>query len=121
MHQGENNAIVKKGCSLKNAIVEMSSKGLSMVTIVNDDNTLCGILTDGDLRRMLERGVDVYSVNVDSVMTVSPKYINYHEMAVHALQFMNDKHITGMPVVDENNLVVGAILMQDILKSGIVK
>ena len=121
MHQGKNNAIVKKGCSLKNAIVEMSSKGLSMVTIVNDDYTLCGILTDGGLRRMLERGVDVYSVNIDSVMTTSPKYINYHEMAVHALQFMNDKHITGMPVIDENNLVVGAILMQDILKSGIVK
>lgn len=120
MHKDTDNAIVKNGCSLKNAIVEMSTKGLSMVTIVNDDNKLSGILTDGDLRRMLERGVNVYAVSVDEVMTKSPKFIDYHEMAVDALQFMNNKHITSLPVVNENMQVVGAILMQDIIKAGIV-
>lgn len=119
MHKESDNAVVKKGCSLKNAIVEMSSKGLSMVTIVDDEDILAGILTDGDLRRMLEHGVDVYSVCIDDVMTKSPMFIDYHEMAVDALQFMNDKHITSLPVVDENKHVIGAILMQDIMKAGI--
>lgn len=120
MHKNTDNAIVRNGCSLKNAIVEMSTKGLSMVTIVNNNNKLSGILTDGDLRRMLERGVNVYAVSVDEVMTKSPKFIDYREMAVDALQFMNNKHITSLPVVNENMQVVGAILMQDIIKAGIV-
>lgn len=120
MHKGTENAVVKQGCSLKSAIVEMCSKGLSLVTIVDDQDKLIGILTDGDLRRMLERDVDVYSAKIDYVMTKSPKSIDYHEMAVDALQFMNNKHITSLPVVDENQRVVGAILMQDIMNAGIV-
>ena len=52
-------------------------------------------------------------------MTKSPMFIDYHEMAVDALQLMNDKHITSLPVVDENKHVIGAILMQDIMKAGI--
>lgn len=120
MHKGTENAVVKQGCSLKSAIVEMCSKGLSLVTIVDDQDKLIGILTDGDLRRMLEHDVDVYSAKIDDVMTRSPKSIDYHEMAVDALQFMNDRHITSLPVVDENQRVVGAILMQDIMNAGIV-
>ena len=70
---------------------------------------------------MLERGVDVYGEAVDSVMTRSPKWIDEREMAVNALQMMNNFRITGMPVLDENGKVVGSILMQDILKAGIVR
>lgn len=121
MYSGKSNAVVVEGCSLKSAIVEMSSKGLSMVIVVDQDNNLKGILTDGDLRRMLEKGVDVYTVNIDSVMTKNPRWIDSREMAVNALQRMNDLRITGMPVLDENKKVVGAILMQDIYKAGIVK
>lgn len=121
MHSGAKNAVVQKGCSLKNAIVEMSTKGLSMVTIVDENGTTCGILTDGDLRRMLETGVDVYAVMIDDVMTSAPKTIIGDEMAVNALQLMNDKHITCLPVTDENSHAIGAILMADIIKAGIVK
>lgn len=121
MHTGDNNAVVLEGSSLRNAIVEMSSKGLSMVTIVNEDKRLRGIITDGDLRRMLERQTDVYAENVDTVMTKNPKWIDEREMAVNALQAMNDYHITGMPVLDEQRCVVGSVLMQDILKAGIVR
>jgi len=121
MYSGAENAMVHEGCSLKQAIVEMSEKGLSMVTVVDADNHLVGILTDGDLRRMLERGVDVYHEDIDHVMTRSPKRIYAHEMAVDALQKMNDLRITGMPVLDANDRVVGSILMQDIIKSGIVQ
>lgn len=121
MHSGKENAVVFEGSSLRSAIVEMSTKGLSMVTIVDKDMHLKGIITDGDLRRMLERGVDVYNECVDEVMTASPKYIDYREMAVNALQYMSNRKITCMPVLDENEKVVGSILMQDIFKAGIVR
>ena len=121
MHSGEDNAVVTEGSSLRRAIVEMSSKGLSMVTIVDDKNNLKGIITDGDLRRMLEKGVDVYTECVDDVMTQNPKYIDSREMAVNALQTMSDKGITCMPVLDENGKVIGSVLMQDIFKAGIVR
>ena len=121
MHSGSENAIVREGSSLNQAIVEMSAKGLSMVIIVDDANRLEGIVTDGDLRRMLERGIDVYNETVDNVMTKPPKWIDEREMAVNALQRMTDMRITGMPVLNAEEKVVGAILMQDIYKAGIVK
>jgi len=121
MYSGERNAVVPEGSSLRNAIIEMSGKGLSMVTIVDAEGHLKGIITDGDLRRMLEKGVDVYNECVDNVMTKNPKYTDYREMAVNALQFMSDRKITCMPVLDENEIVIGSILMQDIFKAGIVK
>lgn len=121
MHSGSENATVMTGSTLRSAIVEMSAKGLSMVTVVNEDRKLLGIITDGDLRRMLEKGLDVYNQSIDSVMTKSPKWIDLREPAVNALQRMNDLHITSMPVLDETGCVVGSILLQDIIKAGIVQ
>jgi arabinose-5-phosphate isomerase len=121
MHSGDENAVIAQGSSLRSAIVEMSTKGLSMVTIIDATHKLKGIITDGDLRRMLERGVDVYNECVDNVMTTSPKFIDYREMAVNALQFMSNSKITCMPVLDEQKCVVGSVLMQDIFKAGIVR
>jgi len=121
MHSGKDNAVVSEGSSLRSAIVEMSTKGLSMVTVVDAQGKLKGIITDGDLRRMLEKGVDVYNESIDTVMTKNPKWIDSREMAVNALQFMSDKRITSMPVLDEQEKVVGSILMQDIYKAGIVR
>ena len=120
MHTGDENAVVQQGSTLRSAIIEMSSKGLSMVTIVDQENKLKGIIPDGDLRRMLEHGVDVYQEMVDHVMTKLPKYINSQDMAVNALQKMSDFRITGMPVLDNSDCVVGSILMQDIYKAGII-
>ena len=120
MHSDSENAVIREGSTLRSAIVEMSGKGLSMVVVVDGDNKLRGIITDGDLRRMLERGVDVYNEVVDNVMTRDPKYIDKRDMAVNALQKMSDLRITGMPVLNENGFVVGSILMQDIYKAGIV-
>ena len=121
MYTGEHNATVQEGNSLRSAIVEMSSKGLSMVTVVDSGNYLKGIITDGDLRRMLERGVDVYHESVDAVMTKNPKWIDERELAVNAMQAMNNYRITGMPVLNESKSVVGSILMQDIFKAGIIR
>lgn len=121
MHKGSENATVCQGSSLRSAIVEMRTMGLSMVTIVDQEGNLRGIITDGDLRRMLEKGVDVYNETIDHVMTRNPKWIDSRELAVNALQFMSDRRITNMPVLDEKRKVVGAILMQDIIKAGIVR
>lgn len=120
MHRDEKNAVVPEGSSLRQAIVEMSAKGLSMVSIVDEHRYLKGIITDGDLRRMLERGVDVYNEIIDNVMTKTPKSIDEREMAVNALQIMSDFRITSMPVLDDEKRVVGTILMQDIFKAGII-
>ncbi len=121
MHTGAENATVLSGNTLRNAIVEMSAKGLSMVTVIDEDQKLLGIITDGDLRRMLEKGLDVYNQSIDSVMTHNPKWIDQREPAVNALQRMNDLHITSMPVLDGEGHVVGSVLLQDIIKAGIVQ
>jgi len=121
MHGGQENATVLRGSTLRSAIVEMSSKALNMVTVVDENQHLLGIITDGDLRRMLERGVDVYNEIVDCVMTPDPKWIDSREMAVNALQILNDQHITCMPVLNQTGTVVGSVLMQDIIKAGIVR
>lgn len=121
MHSGKDNAVILADNSLRNAIIEMSSKGLSMVTIVDEEKHLKGIITDGDLRRMLEKGVDVYNETVSNVMTKTPKWIDCREMAVNALQKMSDLKITCMPVLDQEKKVVGSVLMQDIFKAGIVR
>lgn len=121
MHADEDNAVVLQGSTMQNAIIEMSAKGLSMVVVTDEDRQLRGIITDGDLRRMLNKGLDVYHEVVDHVMTTTPKWVDSREMAVNALQMMNDKKITCMPVLDENHRVVGSILMQDIIKAGIVR
>ena len=121
MHAGKENAVVREQSSLREAIVEMSSKGLSMVSVVDKNGKLKGIITDGDLRRMLERGTDVYHEVIDHVMTKTPRWIDSRDMAVNALQIMSDLKITGMPVLNEEQQVVGTILMQDIFKAGIVR
>ena len=121
MYTDKDNAIVREGTTLHKAIVEMSKKGLSMVTIVDEEDHIKGIITDGDLRRMLDKNVDVYNAVVDDLMTKNPTIIDCREMAVNALQTMSDKKITCMPVVDEDNKLIGTILMQDIFKAGIVR
>ena len=121
MYSGDEDAVVLEGSTLHQAIVEMSKKGLSMVTIVDGENNIKGIITDGDLRRMLDKNVDVYNAVVDDLMTKNPITVDYREMAVNALQTMSDKKITCMPVVDEENKLIGTILMQDIFKAGIVR
>lgn len=119
MFEGEKNAIINSGATLQSAIVEMCKKELSLVNVVDEDNKLAGILTDGDLRRLLQKGVDIYSLNIDDVMTKSPKFIKDNLMAVDALKIMNEKNITAMPVINDENKVVGTIRIQEILNEGI--
>lgn len=116
----ENNAVIRSGLTLKNAIVEMSKKGLGIITIINSDRKILGVVTDGDLRRQLEKGADVYSLEVDEIMTKTPIIINEDSMAVEALQILKQKNVSSAPVVNQDNRLVGTIRLHDILNKGIV-
>jgi arabinose-5-phosphate isomerase len=87
---------------------------------VDENNILKGIICDGDLRRIIEKKIDIYSVAVDDVMIVNPKTTTRNRLAVEALHFIKSRSINNLPVVDENGKLVGTITWQQIVKAGIV-
>jgi arabinose-5-phosphate isomerase len=119
MVKDEKNAIVHVHVALKDAIIELSKKGLGAVAVVDDRNKLLGIITDGDLRRQLEKGADVYDMRVEEVMTVSPVTIRKNKFAVEAMKLMKTRNISCLVVVEDNS-VVGTIRLQDIIGIGII-
>ena len=116
---GEKDSIVYSNSSLKDAIIELSKKGLGSVSIVDNDHHLKGIITDGDLRRQLEKGADIYNMMVEETMSRKPYTIESGKLAVEALKQMKDKNISCL-VVTEDSKVVGTIRLQDIIGVGIV-
>ncbi|MBQ6125508.1 MAG: KpsF/GutQ family sugar-phosphate isomerase [Erysipelotrichaceae bacterium] len=105
---------------LVDAIKEMTKKGLGVVCMVDDNGILKGILTDGDLRRVIEKRVDIYSESVRNVMTPDPKRTTKDKLAVEALKFIRSKNINNLPVVDEENKLIGVVDWRQIVKAGIV-
>lgn len=120
MAVGDDNAIIQEGVTLKSAIVEMGKKGLGIVTVVGSAGNIVGVITDGDLRRQLEMGVDVYGLTVNQIMTKLPIIIKQDGMAVEALQILKERNISCAPVVDERNKAIGTIRIQAILNKGII-
>lgn len=111
--------IVKPNAPLKDVILEISSKRLGCTAVAEDDRVLLGIITDGDLRRMLQKDVNIGAVTASDIMTKNPKSIARDEFAVKALHLMQEKSITQL-VVMEGNKVEGFIHLHDLLKEGIV-
>jgi arabinose-5-phosphate isomerase len=105
--------------ALKDVILEISSKRLGVTAVLDGNKNLLGIITDGDLRRMLEKTTDLAHVKATDVMTKSPKTIDKDEFAVKALQLMQQNSITQLAVMDADK-VVGFIHLHDLLKEGIV-
>lgn len=118
MKSNEENSVVPLGTSLKDSIVEMSKKALGIVNVV-DGNKLCGVFTDGDLRRALSKGIDVYNVQIDEYMVTNPIVISPDALAVEALKIMSDKNISALPVM-ENGKLAGTIRINDITGVGII-
>ncbi|WHY90985.1 KpsF/GutQ family sugar-phosphate isomerase [Neobacillus cucumis] len=118
MQSGDKNAVVKAGTKLKDAIIEMSTKAIGIINIVNKNNELIGVFTDGDLRRTLTREVNVYDLSVDDVMVKTPIYIDSDMLAVDALKMMKDNNISALPIVRDMKLV-GTVRVNDILGVGI--
>ncbi|MEA4971550.1 Arabinose 5-phosphate isomerase KdsD [bioreactor metagenome] len=119
MQTDDENAIININSTLNEAIVQLSKKALGIVSVVDDEKHLLGVITDGDLRRLLSHKVDIYNLYVKDVMTVTPIFINPEKMAVDALHIMKENNISCLPVV-ENGLVLGTIRLQAIIKYGIV-
>ncbi|WP_421918021.1 KpsF/GutQ family sugar-phosphate isomerase [Marinifilum sp.] len=100
-------------------ILEISSKRMGSTAVVNEKDELLGIITDGDLRRMLERNEDVSQLTAKDIMTPNPKTTSSDVLAVNAFQAMEKNNITGLAVVDEGKYI-GMVHLHDILKEGIV-
>ncbi len=120
MHTGERVPLVAEDKSLREALVEMSGKGLGMTGVVDSDGKLTGIYTDGDLRRTLARGVDIYTALITDVMTRNPRTTGPDHLAAETVQMMRALNINGLYVVDDDGLVLGALNMHDLLRAGVV-
>jgi arabinose-5-phosphate isomerase len=105
---------------LTDGFVEMSSKGLGMTIIVDGDERVAGVFTDGDVRRAFDRRVDVHAVQMRDVMTSPGKRIAPHELAAEAVHLMEAHSITALPVVDAAGRLVGALNVHDLLRAGVV-
>lgn len=110
---------VVTGSLLMDAIKEISNKRLGTVSVVDEDNNLVGIITDGDVRRMIGDHEDIYTVKVDEVMTPNPKRTTKEVLAFNALKQIREQNINCLPVVDGKKLV-GTITWQSIVRAGIV-
>ncbi len=120
MHTGERIPKVSRHAPLPEALIEMTSKGLGMTAVIDADERLCGIFTDGDLRRALNRGVDVYKARIDEVMTHNPKTAAGDHLAAELVPMLRAHNISGLFVVDGDHRVVGALNMHDLLRAGVV-
>ncbi len=120
MHSGERIPRVASDASLKQALLEMSNKGLGMTAIVDDENRLVGIYTDGDLRRTLDDNTDIQRARVSDYMTRGGVTIDAEQIASAALKLMDQHAINGLIVTDSQGVVQGALNMHDLLRAGIV-
>jgi arabinose-5-phosphate isomerase len=120
MHKGGNIPLVHEHDPLPKALVEMTGKGLGMTGVVDDADRLCGIFTDGDLRRVLSRDGEVYKLRIGEIMTRQPKTTRADVLAAEVVQMMRTQSINGLFVVDKQNKVVGALNMHDLLRAGVV-
>jgi arabinose-5-phosphate isomerase len=121
MHTGEQIPAVGPGITLTEALVEMTRKGLGMTAIIDDEKRLLGVFTDGDLRRAVDDDdIDLRATTVTHLMTARPKTITADKLAVEAAQLMEAHKIHALLVVDDDNRVVGALNIHDLLRARVV-
>ncbi len=122
MHAGEAFPMVKENTRMRDAIFEITSKRLGVTGVADADGNLVGVITDGDLRRALERYGDLLSRKASEVMTRNPKTIERDSLAARAVQKMEEYSITSLFVFNsgEDRIPVGIIHLHDLLKAGIV-
>jgi arabinose-5-phosphate isomerase len=118
MHSGEENPIIPEEKSMKEAIVEITSKRLGATSIVNDKGIIVGIITDGDLRRAIEEYGNLLEKNVKEIMTKNPVVIETGKLAAEAVHIMEDRpsQIMVLPVVDTKRRPIGMLRIHDLVK-----
>lgn len=120
MHKDASLPTVGVGASLKEALLEMTRKGLGMTAIVDDDRRLLGVFTDGDLRRLLDNDVDVRQAMIADVMKPDPRTIADDVLAVEAARMMEQFKVNGLLAVNASGQLSGALNMHDLLRAGVV-
>jgi len=120
MHTQDQIPKVSEKTDMKEVILEMTSKRLGTTTVVNQDGKLVGIFTDGDLRRLVERTDEIFSLKADQVMTKNPKTIDEDELAAKALNLMESYSITSLIITNGKREPIGIVHLHDILKAGVV-
>jgi arabinose-5-phosphate isomerase len=119
MRTGNALPVVAPQAVLRDGLLEMSSKGLGMTCVV-EGGKLLGVFTDGDLRRVLDRGLDMRSTAMSQVMTADPKRAKPRMLAAEAVHLMEVHRITALPVVDDHDAVVGALNIHDLFRAGVM-
>lgn len=120
VYDKENTPLVAMEDGIRKVILEMSGGRLGAVAVVDGEKHLLGIVTDGDLRRMLEKYKDVDGLKAGDIMSHSPKTISEEELAYHAFQLMEKNSITQLIVVGEGHTYKGMVHLHDILREGVV-
>lgn len=120
MHAGEDLPVVQTVASLKDAIMEITRKGLGMTAVVQADGRLEGIFTDGDLRRLLDRDADLRTLSIGEVMKRDPLTISQDVLAVEAARVMEQTKVNGLLVLDAAGQLIGALNMHDLLHAGVL-
>jgi arabinose-5-phosphate isomerase len=120
MRSGEHVPRVRADTSMLDGLMEITSKGLGMTAIVDDDQRMLGVFTDGDLRRALDRAADLRTTPMHQVMTRHPKSVQPGMLAAEAVHLMETHRITSLIVTDEEHTVVGALNVHDLLRAGVI-
>jgi arabinose-5-phosphate isomerase len=106
--------------TVANALIEVNNKRLGMTVVVNNDDTIAGIFTDGDLRRTVEKNFDIHKTKISDVMTKNCKTATEEMLAAEAVQIMEQYRITSLVIVNKNTVPYGVIHMHDLLTSGLI-
>jgi arabinose-5-phosphate isomerase len=120
MRTGDEIPCVPDSASFADAVLEISRKRMGMTAVVDSQQKLVGIFTDGDLRRSLEQGADMRQARVSDVMTRNPRSIRPQALAVEAAQLMEQFKTTQLPVVDEHGLLTGALNVHDLFRAKVI-
>jgi arabinose-5-phosphate isomerase len=120
MHTGDAMPRVGIDTPLTDALMEMTRKGLGMTAVVDAQGKLAGVFTDGDLRRTIDHRIDLHNALVRDVMTAGCKTVHPGMLAAEALQIMDSTKINALPVINDDNELVGALNMHDLLRAGVV-
>lgn len=120
MHSGDEIPRVAADASLSQALMVMTDKGFGMTTVMDANNHLLGIYTDGDLRRSIDKGIDIRSAKVGELMNTTPKSLRDNTLAAEALQVMEQAKINVLLITDEQKNLVGVLKINDILRAGVI-